>query len=251
MKRLALIALIVVPLLVLIGRPRDGLRLESAPLPPRPEAVPAEPAEGLRLRLAWGDRLERRKSLNVTSTVQIGEDSPDDSDEADDQPDPPRPTRRFSGVQTEIASAWMSTPERARRDFDALMREQIGRWLADSGIDAGWSPPDRLIAGLKPAVVIEEQDRDYARLYRASAVLNFSEDQRTRFVREYDRQLAEKRLGILGGVLGFVLACLGVTTAYLRADEASRGYYTVRLRFLAAAAIGAAAVLLVQWLRRG
>jgi len=45
---------------------------------------------------------------------------------------------------------------------------------------------------------------------------------------------------LLGGGLAFLLTCLGVLSGYIRADEATKGYYTNRLRLLAAAGTGAA-----------
>jgi hypothetical protein len=39
---------------------------------------------------------------------------------------------------------------------------------------------------------------------------------------------------------------LGALSSYIRADEATRGYYTNRLRMLAAAGVGAAGVIIYQ-----
>ena len=50
----------------------------------------------------------------------------------------------------------------------------------------------------------------------------------------------------LGGALGFVLICLAAVSGYIRADEATKGYYTNRLRMLAAAGVGAAGVILYK-----
>ena len=52
--------------------------------------------------------------------------------------------------------------------------------------------------------------------------------------------------GALGGALAFVLICLGAVSGYIRADEATKGYYTNRLRMLAAAGVGAAGVVIYQ-----
>jgi hypothetical protein len=249
MKRLLVIGLLVLPLLVLASRTRQVSRYEARPLPPRPEVAPPEPAADFRLRFAWGD--DRRAVVRVASaSAAAADDAEWEADEDEDEAKRPAP-RPSTGTRARLMSDWMSSEERARRDLEKRLREQLSRWLVDSGVEPGWSPPDRLVGPLLPPAELEEQDRDYARLYRASAALELTAEQRGRLVREYDRQVAEKRLGLLGGVLGFVLACLGVTTAYVRADEASRGYYTNRLRLVAAAAVGAAGVVLVQWLRRG
>jgi transposase len=48
--------------------------------------------------------------------------------------------------------------------------------------------------------------------------------------------------------MGFVLTCLAAFAGYIRADEATRGYYTNWLRALAAAGVGASGVLIYQLL---
>jgi hypothetical protein len=57
-----------------------------------------------------------------------------------------------------------------------------------------------------------------------------------------------RRLGLLGGGLGFVLACLATVSGYIRADEATKGYYTNWLRLASATGVGAAGVLIYQML---
>ena len=59
-------------------------------------------------------------------------------------------------------------------------------------------------------------------------------------------QLVHRRLVVLGGSLAFVLICLAAVSGYIRADEATKGYYTNRLRMLAAAGVGAAGVVIYQ-----
>ena len=51
---------------------------------------------------------------------------------------------------------------------------------------------------------------------------------------------------LLGGGLGFALTCLAAVAGFIRADEATKGYYTNRLRLLAAAGVGAAGVAIYQ-----
>ncbi len=57
-----------------------------------------------------------------------------------------------------------------------------------------------------------------------------------------------KRLVPLGALLAFVLACLAAVSGYIKADEATKGYYTTRLRLAAAAGVGAAGVALFRML---
>jgi hypothetical protein len=48
----------------------------------------------------------------------------------------------------------------------------------------------------------------------------------------------------LGATLVFILICLAAVSGYIRADEATKGYYTNRLRMLAAAGVGASGVII-------
>ena len=51
------------------------------------------------------------------------------------------------------------------------------------------------------------------------------------------REVVARRLVTLGGSLGFVLVCLASLAGYIRADEATKGYYTHWLRAIAAAGV--------------
>ena len=73
-----------------------------------------------------------------------------------------------------------------------------------------------------------------------------SPEHRARFVKLYNRELVGRRLINLGGSLAFILMCLAAVSGYIRADEATKGYYTNRLRMLAAAGVGAGGVLIYQ-----
>ena len=51
--------------------------------------------------------------------------------------------------------------------------------------------------------------KDYGTLYEATLRADFSPERRDKIVRVYERELVARRLALLGGVLGFVLVCLG------------------------------------------
>ena len=57
-----------------------------------------------------------------------------------------------------------------------------------------------------------------------------------------------RRLGFLGSLLALVLIALSALSAYIRADEATKGYYTNRLRLAAAAGLGVAGVAAYRFL---
>ena len=79
-------------------------------------------------------------------------------------------------------------------------------------------------------------------LVRATITADFSEARKSEFLDLYKRQVAGQRLALLGGGLMVVLAGLAAISGYIRADEATKGYYTNRLRLLAVAGVGAACV---------
>ncbi len=84
---------------------------------------------------------------------------------------------------------------------------------------------------------------DLYTLYRAGARLDFSPARRAQVVALYEHDLVRERMLKGGGVLAFVLFVLAVLAGYIRADESTKGYYTNRLRMLAAAGVGAAGVV--------
>ena len=88
--------------------------------------------------------------------------------------------------------------------------------------------------------------KDYGTLYKAELTADFSPQRRAELVDAYNHELVQHRLMTLGGMLGFVLICLAAISGYIRADEATKGYYTNRLRMLAAAGVGAAGVIVYR-----
>ena len=88
--------------------------------------------------------------------------------------------------------------------------------------------------------------KDYGTVYEAELRVDVSPERKARLVAVYQRQLVHQRLVLLGGTLAFFLTCLAAVSGYIRADEATKGYYTNRLRLLAAAGVGASGVLIYQ-----
>ena len=88
--------------------------------------------------------------------------------------------------------------------------------------------------------------KDYATIYEAELRVDVSPERRAHLIAAYHRQLVHGRLVFLGGTLAFFLTCLAALSGYIRADEATKGYYTNRLRLLAAAGVGASGVLIYQ-----
>ncbi len=149
-----------------------------------------------------------------------------------------------------VQSALMANEDRALASLREQIEVAVSDWLADAGIPRTWKAPRSLIDPMiqgRPEVFLAAQ-RDYGDLYQAEVPVAFRRDQKARFVETFRQEVATRRLGQLGGVLTFILACLAILAGYIRTDEATRGYYTTRLRLLAAAGLGAAGVVLYRFL---
>jgi hypothetical protein len=138
-----------------------------------------------------------------------------------------------------------ATEERAKADARRRLQEKIVKEL-EPQVPATWTPPARLLDGMILQTRITPVDKDYGTLYQAELTIDDSPQRRAQLVEVYNRELIQHRLLSLGGTLAFILICLGAVSGYIRTDEATKGYYTNRLRMLAAAAVGAAGVVIYQ-----
>jgi len=105
---------------------------------------------------------------------------------------------------------------------------------------------DRMVR--EGVVRYQEIKKDYGTLHEATLRADFSTVRRDAFLAAYQREVVRDRLAVLAGILGFVLVCLAALAGYIRADEATKGYYTNYLRTLAAAGVGAAGVVVYRML---
>jgi hypothetical protein len=131
----------------------------------------------------------------------------------------------------------------------------VAEWLEAANIPRAWTPPasliDAMVVGTKVDKVIKDDDplfKGYETLYEAKLKVDVSPERRATFVRAYQHQLVQKRMGLLGAGLAFVLLCLAAISGYIRTDEVTKGYYTNRLRLLAAAGVGAAGMAILRML---
>lgn len=137
-----------------------------------------------------------------------------------------------------------ATKERAVADARRELREEIASWL-DPEVPRWWTPPTRMLdAMVMGEPRMKSVQKDYGELFEATLTVDMSPQHRASLIDVYDRQLVERRLGTLGATLIFILICLAAVSGYIRADEATKGYYTNRLRMLAAAGVGASGVLI-------
>jgi hypothetical protein len=138
-----------------------------------------------------------------------------------------------------------ATEERAKAEALRKLQDLVVKWL-DPQVPASWTPPPRLLDAMVLETRITPVVKDYGTLFEAALKIDASRERRAQLVEVYNRELVERRLMTLGGTLAFVLICLGAVSGYIRTDEATKGYYTNRLRMLAAAGIGAAGVVIYQ-----
>jgi hypothetical protein len=136
-----------------------------------------------------------------------------------------------------------ASPDRAEKDAFDRLNKKLAEWLRPEIERKDWSIPDPLVDAMIVDKHVQPVVLTYGEpytLYVAGYRLDFSPERRAKFVEAHRREMVLHRLGLLGGGLGFVLVCLGALAGYIRADEATKGYYTNRLRLLAATGVGVA-----------
>ena len=157
-------------------------------------------------------------------------------------------------VTRDITGDRSATNARAEADARVHLGSEVKEWLAESGVDRSWIPPQAILRDMVIGRVeyapetIHDTDHDL-NLVRATITADFSEARKSEFLDLYKRQVAGQRLALLGGGLIVVLAGLAAISGYIRADEATKGYYTNRLRLLAVVGVGAAGVVVYNVLR--
>ncbi len=148
--------------------------------------------------------------------------------------------------QWTVTGLLSATEDRAVADARRKLADDIAAWLRPDVPDT-WTPPARLLdAMMVGSPRIKSIKKDYGDLFEATLTVSAPPQTRARMIEVYNRQLVERRLMGMGAALAFVLICLAAVSGYIRADEATKGYYTNRLRMLAAAGVGASGVVIYQ-----
>ncbi len=206
------------------SRPNDRARRLPGPLAPKADGMPA-----------WFPRAEAEEAERAR---------------ADD-----------SGVRV-LLGRLSATPDRAKQDLRQVLEREVAAWLA-ADVPASWKAPadalDRMVLetyvqavtrSFKPSPGeatpdpgspegLRSLDELYT-LYRAGQRLDFSPTRRALLVDQYRQDVAAWRMRWLGVGVAVVLVVLAIVSAYIRTDEATKGYYTNHLRASALAALGAA-----------
>jgi hypothetical protein len=159
-------------------------------------------------------------------------------------PAPPALAAAPAPTQPEVVTGLISaTEERANNEARRKLRERVVQWLAPE-VSASWTPPAQLLEVMVVGSQVRQTEKDYGTVYETDLTVDLSSGHRAELIATYNRELVQYRLTTMGGLLGFVLLCLAAISGYIRADEATKGYYTNRLRMLVAAGVGAGAVII-------
>lgn len=164
------------------------------------------------------------------------------------RPRPPKPPVAEEIVAPKVVAGRLSaTEDRARADARLQLENTFPGWL-EPEVPRGWQVPRHLVDHMIREVTIVPVERDYGTLYQATMLVDASPRTRREIVEAHRHQQVVKRLVVLGGGLAFALISLGALSGYIRADEATKGYYTNRLRFVGAVGVGAAGVAIYRML---
>jgi hypothetical protein len=154
---------------------------------------------------------------------------------------------RVSPGLTSVTGRLSANEERARDDarhkFERLLAERLA-----PDVPRTWEVPRELVDGMIRQTIIAPRERDYGTVYEATLKVDLSPSKIAEVVEVYRREQVVRRLVALGVLLVFVLVCLAAVSGYINADEATKGYYTTRLRMAAAAGVAAAGVVLYRML---
>ncbi|AGA28048.1 hypothetical protein [Singulisphaera acidiphila] len=206
-----------------------------------PEGLEREPAEGLPVPIYPGTRVDTAK-IQPPQPPSIAHETSRLIARNPDQASP------ISMVENQVVTGRISATEtRARDDARVQLQHQVAAWLAPDA-PASWKPPAPAIDRLIVRTEIEPIDKDYGTLYKATLHVDSTPARRAEILAAYQHELVVRRMVLMGGGLAVILSCLAAVAGYIRADEATKGYYTNWLRAAAAAGVGASGVLVYQLL---
>jgi hypothetical protein len=211
-----------------------------------PSAVEREDADGLPVKIVPGTRVTEAQAVPPAPTYSVRSGKRIKSRVVAPAP-PVTPVAVYNSVAEipTVEGQISATPERADAAARVALREKMTAWL-DPDVPSSWSLPERELDLLVNETNCETVAKEYGPMFITHLTLDTTPAHRDKLVKLYNRELVGHRLINLGGSLTFILMCLAAVSGYIRADEATKGYYTNRLRMLAAAAVGAGGVLIYQ-----
>ena len=138
-------------------------------------------------------------------------------------------------ISVDVPASWPV----ADADLDALVRDSYVQPVLFDLEHAG------LGLAMGAASTSAGTDNIYT-IYKGAELVDFSDASRDRLVHVYQKQLVRGRMLKGGGILAFALVCLASVAGYIRADEATKGYYTRRLKLVSMVGVGAAGFALYR-----
>ncbi|HEV3164755.1 MAG TPA: hypothetical protein VGZ22_12070 [Isosphaeraceae bacterium] len=149
-----------------------------------------------------------------------------------------KPTLELRGLHS-VKGRQSITKERADGDARRQLESVVSDWLRPE-VPRTWKAPRRFLDAMIIDRHVEPAEHDYGLTYKAGYQVDYSPETRGQIIQAYYREVGTQRMVMLGGLLAFVLVCLAALSGYIRADEATKGYYTNRLRVVTALAVGVA-----------
>lgn len=164
-----------------------------------------------------------------------------------------------------VCSGPFSTEAEANRELDKVLKQKTDEYIAEQ-LGSSLAPQlirfdvvkikkpkkEQGLGLVKPENLYHEQiSVSIGPMHQVHALLEFDPDFRKQITDKWRDLTAYYRLLQTGLVAGGALLFLGTVFSYFRLDTATRGYYTVRLQFMTAAAILAivgAGALLARWI---
>jgi|SRR5579864_9261947 len=150
----------------------------------------------------------------------------------------------LNGLRT-IKGRQSADEPRAEADAHLMLEKAIADWLIPE-VPRSWNAPKRLVDSAIVDRHVQPVDHDYGTLYKTGYRVDFTPRLRSQLIDVYHREIGTHRLIMLGGGLAFTLVCLAALAGYIRTDEATKGYYTNRLRLAAAVGVGAAGMAIAR-----
>jgi ElaB/YqjD/DUF883 family membrane-anchored ribosome-binding protein len=160
-------------------------------------------------------------------------------------PTRPKPAPKVEPIT--VAGRLSATESRAKEDARRALVETI-RGKLEGRVDPSWVIPDSLVDGMIRDVKVSPVEKEYGTMYEAKLTVDASPSRVDEIHEAFRHEQRLKRLAILGGGLLFLLVGLGSFSGYVRADEATKGYFTNRLRLASTLALGAAGVAIYRLL---
>jgi hypothetical protein len=229
----------------------DYANTVDAPRPPSPPEPPSPP--GAIRTIPW--KPGQAKAKAPTRKVGSPKSAPSWFPESD--ADESIKLKADSFGSRVVLGRLSASPDRARQDLREAVDREVTFWIA-ADVPTYWKVPAPAIDAMVQGRYVQEVTKDLTpdtpevdglyTLYRAGQKLDFSTARRAEIVGMYRHELATARMQRLGGGLALALIGLAVLSGYIKADEATKGYYTNRLRLAAAAGLGAAGVAVYRFL---